>query len=92
MTIISILWDRRWAETNRVDKRFDEIVNKEIKTKIAEAFLDLEGNIRIFDKGTLKRVPEECMGEIEKKGESMKNELNAFIDSQIKRIKFESNI
>lgn len=67
-------------------------MNKEIKTKIAEAFLDLEGNIRIFDKGTLKRVPEECMRVIEKKGESMKTELNAFIDSQIKRIKFESNI
>lgn len=78
--------------TNRIDKHFDEIVNKEIKTKIAEAFLDLEGNIRISGKRTLKAIPKECMELIEKKGESMKTELNAFIDSQIKRIKFESNI
>lgn len=77
---------------NRVDKRFDEIVHKEIKSKIAEAFLDLEGNIRISDKGTLKEIPKECMKIIEKKSESMKTELNMFIDSQIKRIKAESNI
>lgn len=79
-------------ELHRVDKRFDEIVNKEIKTKIAEAFLELEGNIRISDKGTLKEIPKECMKLIEEKGESMKTELNMFIDSQIKIIKSELNI
>lgn len=77
---------------NRVDKRFDEIVHKEIKSKIAEAFLDLEGNIRISGKGTLKEIPKEYMKIVEKKSESMKTELNMFIDSQIKRIKAESNI
>ena len=76
-------------KTDRVDKHFDEIVNKKIKTKIAEAFLDLEGNIKISERKTLKEIPEECMKLIEKKGESMKTELNMFIDSQIRRIKSE---
>ena len=80
--------ERGVRKIGRADKRFDEIVNKEIKSKIAEAFLDLEGNIRISDSGTEKEIPEVCMELIKKKGESMKAELNHFIDSQIERITY----
>ena len=71
----------------RVDKKFDEIMLKETKLKIAEAFLDLESQIRISELGTLGKIGENSLSEIVKeKANQMKQELNQFIDSQVDRI------
>lgn len=71
----------------RADQKFDEIMLKEAKLKIAEAFLDLESQIRISELGTLGKIGENSLSEIVKeKANQMKQELNQFIDSQVDRI------
>ena len=65
-----------------VDRKFDRLMLYDIKVKIAEAFIDLESNIRPVSDiaGTdFKEL-------VEKKTEQMKKELETFIDSQAERI------
>ena len=65
-----------------VDRKFDHLMLCDIKVKIAEAFIDLESNIRPvsnIDGTDFKEL-------VEKKTEQMKKELNTFIDSQAERI------
>lgn len=69
----------------RTDERFNEIIIKEIPLKIAEAFLDLEKNVRVikYETSKLSNVEVEV---IKRKANQMKEEINTFIDSQINRI------
>lgn len=69
-----------------VDKRFDEIVIKEINLKIAEAFLELETNVRMNKFGIRKSADKKGCEFVKIKANQMKTEINAFIDSQVKRI------
>lgn len=56
----------------------------DVKVKIAEAFINLESNIRsISDTVDVKLHFKEL---VEKKASQMKNELDIFIDSQTERI------
>ena len=77
-------------EIKQIDERFDEILIKEIPLKISEAFLDLELEL----KKTFypcKSSNEKEIKMVKKKANQMKTELNAFIDSQVERITFQSN-
>lgn len=71
--------------TERSDKRFDEIVLKDIKVKIAEAFLDLEACIRVREYTTTP-IGDYDEALIKRKANQMKTELTTFIDSQAIRI------
>ena len=75
----------------RVDKRFDEIVMYDLKLKIAEAFLDLEKELRVLDY-RIRNIEKVEHEEIRKKANQMKEELISFIDSQVDRIIGASNI
>lgn len=67
-----------------IDTKFNEIMLKDIKLKIAEAFLDLEMKMRIckFE----NRISPMEKRIIEKKANQLKEEINTFIDSQLERI------
>jgi len=67
----------------RVDKKFDEIILFDIKLKIAEAFLAMESNMRIDETGT-GQLGEKCIAHIKQKANQMKEEINSFIDSQVR--------
>ena len=69
----------------RADDRFDEIMLFDIKLKIAEAFLSIERDMRIdeFQTGRLETMH---IMHIEKKANQMKEEINSFIDSQVRRL------
>lgn len=74
----------------RVDREFDKTMLITMKKIVAEAFLELEGNIRIKYRETRK------MGELEislinQKANQMKEEISNFIDSQVQRIIAESS-
>ena len=77
--------------TMRVDNRFDEIMLFDIKLKIAEAFLSMESNMRIgrVGMGQLGELHIMC---IEKKANQMKEEINSFIDSQVKRLQMSEQL
>jgi len=67
-----------------VDAEFNHLMLCDVRLKIAEAFINLESNIRsnsdIVD-------ADSCFKElVEKKASQMKNELGIFIDSQTERI------
>ena len=70
----------------RVDERFEEILLRDIKTHISEAFLDLEANMRIGEHGTTRYLNKEEVSVVETKANQMKTEINEFIDSQLKRV------
>lgn len=65
------------------DKEFNKITRKTIRNKIDKAFIALEYNLSLIDKG----MDEETLKFIEEKASQMKKEINSFIDSQIERIK-----
>ena len=67
----------------RVDKKFDEIMLFDIRLKIAEAFLAMESNMRIEEMGT-EQLGEKCIAHIKQKANQMKEEINSFIDSQVR--------
>lgn len=70
----------------KADERFDKIVLHEIRSNIAEAFLDLETNLRME---TINRsVKDNPLAKelIHEKANQMKTEINDFIDSQVSRI------
>ena len=69
----------------RVDKKFDEIMLFDIKLKIAEAFLSMESNMRIDEMGT-GQLEEKCIVHIKQKANQMKEEINSFIDSQVRQL------
>lgn len=74
----------------RVDREFDKTMLITMKKIVTEAFLELEGNIRINYRETRK------MGELEislinRKANQMKEEISNFIDSQVQRIIGESS-
>ena len=71
--------------TERVDKHLDEIVMYDLKSKIADAFLDFESKLRVCDYGVRNIENAECEF-IRKKANQMKLELSKFIDSQVERI------
>ncbi len=67
-----------------VDAEFNHLMLCDIKVKIAEAFINLESNIRsISDTVDVKLRFKEL---VEQKASQMKNELDIFIDSQTERI------
>ena len=70
----------------RGDERFDEIMVKEVKLKIAEAFLELEAYLRETPCGMKETVGEKSCGLVKEKANQMKMEINNFIDSQVNRI------
>lgn len=69
----------------RVDKRFDEILIRELKSEISDAFLDLECKLRVndFESKPLENIDHKF---VLKKANQMKHELSEFIDSQTERI------
>lgn len=72
--------------TTNIDRRFNEILLRDIRGNISEAFLDLETNVRI-NKITGKIESNDFVEILVKeKANQMKTELNAFIDSQVDRI------
>ena len=75
----------------RVDKHFDEITMHDLKSKIADAFLDFESKLRVSDYGIHSIGNAECEA-VRKKANQMKQEVNKFIDSQVERIICESAI
>ncbi|MBQ8559085.1 MAG: hypothetical protein IJ439_03770 [Tyzzerella sp.] len=67
-----------------VDTKFDEIMLKDTKLKIAEAFLHLEMQMRI--RKPKNRISPMEKRIIEEKANQLKKEINIFIDSQLERI------
>lgn len=67
-----------------IDTKFNEIMLKDIKLKIAEAFLHLEMQMRIRKFKNMISPMEKRI--IEEKANQLKKEINIFIDSQLERI------
>lgn len=67
----------------KVDIKFNQIVKKDIKNMIAIAFNDLAFNLE--ERMTMK-VDEESCECVKKKACQMKEEINNFIDTQVKNI------
>lgn len=76
---------RKERERMRADRIFDEIMLREIKLKITEAFLSIEISMRI-DEFQTSQLNVKDVEYIEKKANQMKEEINSFIDSQVKRL------
>lgn len=66
------------------DKEFDSIVLRDIKLDISKAFILLEANMMEFL--PLKNNDEKRSLLARKKANQMKNEINHFIDAQVKMI------
>lgn len=70
---------------SRCDKRFDELMLKDIKLHISEAFIDLEEKLRVYEFKT-KDINHYDKNIVKEKANQMKVEINTFIDSQVERI------
>ena len=75
----------------RLDEQFDSMMVCDLKVKIAEAFLELEKNIRVCEWGTQK-LDAQDIRLVKEKANQMKGELTNFIDSQVYRLINESKV
>lgn len=62
----------------QIDEQFNEIVRKDVKEKIAEAFISLAANLNQFKPLGVQQEVEVLYKE---KASQMKTEINQFIDS-----------
>lgn len=77
--------EKQKPRKQNISQRFDEIMHKDIKLKISEAFLELETSMRVNDMCT-RPLTKNSVKYIGKKADQLKEELAQYIDAQMVRI------